>query len=254
MEIKARFDHFNINVTDLERSLAFYDRALGLKEISRKQADDGSFILAYLGDGETGFRLELTWLRDHAAMKAGKGSEIKAAIADGKTFLTICGGYQMLGSYYRTWDGKQCDFIGAIDYYTVGAKERMIGNTLFECLPESGGSTVVGFENHSGRTYLGKGVEPLGKMIKGCGNNGEDGTEGHGNANKIEVILKFSENCIRLYIIDDGTGCDKIVPDFGLKGMKEKINSIGGNIEFSSLPGNGFSVKAYIPVEVINYD
>ena len=45
MEIKARFDHFNINVTDLERSLAFYDRALGLKEISRKQADDGSFIL-----------------------------------------------------------------------------------------------------------------------------------------------------------------------------------------------------------------
>ena len=47
MEIKARFDHFNINVTDLERSLAFYDRALGLKEISRKQADDGSFILAY---------------------------------------------------------------------------------------------------------------------------------------------------------------------------------------------------------------
>ena len=64
MKIKARFDHFNINVTDLERSLAFYDRALGLKEISRKQADDGSFILAYLGDGETGFRLELTWLRD----------------------------------------------------------------------------------------------------------------------------------------------------------------------------------------------
>ena len=57
MEIKARFDHFNINVTDLERSLAFYDRALGLKEISRKQADDGSFILAYLGDGETGFRI-----------------------------------------------------------------------------------------------------------------------------------------------------------------------------------------------------
>lgn len=76
----------------------------------------------------------------------------------------------------------------------------------------------------------------------------------HGKANKIEVIIKFSENCIRLYIIDDGTGCDKIVPDFGLKGMKEKINSIGGNIEFSSLPGNGFSVKAYIPVEVINYD
>lgn len=64
MEIKSRFDHFNINVTDLERSLDFYDRALGLQELSRKEAADGSFVLVYLGDGETGFRLELTWLRD----------------------------------------------------------------------------------------------------------------------------------------------------------------------------------------------
>lgn len=84
----------------------------------------------------------------------------------------------MLGSYYRTWDGKQCDFIGAIDYYTVGSKERMIGNFLFECLPESGGSTVVGFENHSGKTYLGSGVSPLGKVLVGGGNNGENGYEG----------------------------------------------------------------------------
>ena len=66
MEIKIRFDHFNINVTDLGRSLQFYDKALGLKETGRKEAGDGSFILVYLGDGETGFRLELTWLRDHA--------------------------------------------------------------------------------------------------------------------------------------------------------------------------------------------
>ena len=67
MEIKGRFDHFNINVTDLDRSLAFYREALGLHEIKRKEAADGSFVLAYLGDDRTGFRLELTWLRDHAA-------------------------------------------------------------------------------------------------------------------------------------------------------------------------------------------
>ena len=79
---------------------------------------------------------------------------------------------------HRDANGKQCDFIGAIDYYTVGAKERMIGNTIFECLPESGGSTVVGFENHSGKTYLGSGVSPLGKVLVGGGNNGEDGFEG----------------------------------------------------------------------------
>lgn len=65
MEIKSRFDHFNINVTDLARSLDFYDKALGLKEVGRKEASDGSFTLVYLGDGQTPFRLELTWLRDH---------------------------------------------------------------------------------------------------------------------------------------------------------------------------------------------
>ncbi|MFT4071195.1 MAG: VOC family protein [Dysgonamonadaceae bacterium] len=67
MEIKARFDHFNINVTNLEQSIAFYQKALGLTEARRKSADDGSFILVYLTDKTTGFLLELTWLRDHAA-------------------------------------------------------------------------------------------------------------------------------------------------------------------------------------------
>lgn len=64
MEIKARFDHFNINVVDLEKSISFYKEALGLKEHHRKVAEDGSFILVYLGDEQTGFLLELTWLRD----------------------------------------------------------------------------------------------------------------------------------------------------------------------------------------------
>ncbi len=63
--IKARFDHFNINVTDLDKSLTFYDKALGLKEHHRKEAKDGSYILVYLTDETTGFFLELTWLRDH---------------------------------------------------------------------------------------------------------------------------------------------------------------------------------------------
>lgn len=64
MEIKSRFDHFNINVLDLERSIAFYGKALGLKEHHRKEAADGSFILVYLTDGVSPFLLELTWLRD----------------------------------------------------------------------------------------------------------------------------------------------------------------------------------------------
>ncbi len=65
MEIKGRFDHFNINVTDLDKSIAFYNKALGLREVKRKEAGDGSFILVYLSDGVSPFSLELTWLRDH---------------------------------------------------------------------------------------------------------------------------------------------------------------------------------------------
>lgn len=64
MEIKARFDHFNINVLDLQRSIAFYEKALGLKEHHRKEASDGSFILVYLADDQGNFLQELTWLRD----------------------------------------------------------------------------------------------------------------------------------------------------------------------------------------------
>lgn len=65
MKVKGRFDHFNINVLDLEKSIEFYDKAMGLKVHHRKEAKDGSFILVYLMDDQTGFLLELTWLRDH---------------------------------------------------------------------------------------------------------------------------------------------------------------------------------------------
>lgn len=64
MEVKGKFDHFNINVLDLEKSISFYNKALGLTEHHRKEASDGSFILVYLTDQQTGFLLELTWLRD----------------------------------------------------------------------------------------------------------------------------------------------------------------------------------------------
>lgn len=64
MQIGARFDHFNINVTDLNKSIAFYEQALGLHEVRRKEASDGSFTLVYMGDDKSNFQLELTWLKD----------------------------------------------------------------------------------------------------------------------------------------------------------------------------------------------
>ena len=108
----------------------------------------------------------------------GKDREIRAAVEDGLPFLAICGGYQMLGSYYETYDGQRCDFIGALDLYTVGSSTRMIGNYSFQCGESSGGSVVVGFENHSGKTWLGSGPQPLGTVLSGYGNNGQDGSEG----------------------------------------------------------------------------
>lgn len=112
-----------------------------------------------------------------ADASANKQDAIKAAIEEEKVFLAICGGYQILGQYYKTWDGQQMDFMGAIDIHTVGQKQRMIGNYMFTC-EALGGEKIVGFENHSGKTYLGDSVKPIGNVLAGYGNNGEDGTEG----------------------------------------------------------------------------
>ncbi len=145
------------------------------------------FDLFFIGGGQD-FEQEVL-LGDLAG---GKTAEIKSAIEDGKTFLAICGGYQMLGQYYKTWDGVQCDFTGALELYTVGSRQRMIGNYMFTC-DELPGVNVVGFENHSGKTYLGSGVKPIGKVLEGFGNNGEDGAEG---ARYKNVFATYSHGCL----------------------------------------------------------
>ena len=127
------------------------------------------FDLFFIGGGQD---FEQQLLMEDLAR--GKAADIRAAVEDGKTFLCICGGYQLMGHYYQPVQGARCDFIGAVDMHTVGAEERMIGNFAFET--EFG--AVVGFENHGGRTRLGEGVLPLGRVLEGFGNNGEDGTEG----------------------------------------------------------------------------
>lgn len=95
MEIKGRFDHFNINVTNLEKSIKFYNKALGLKEIKRKEASDGSFILVYLGDNVTPFSLELTWLRDHAGMPYELGEN------ESHLCMRMEGDYDAMRAYHK---------------------------------------------------------------------------------------------------------------------------------------------------------
>ena len=162
------------NVLCMRKRLGWRGIDANVEEVSIGQKLEASkYDLLFIGGGQD-FEQEVL-LRD---LSSGKAQDIRTAVEEEKTFLAICGGYQMLGEYYKTWDGVQLDFIGAIGVHTIGAKERMIGNYMFRTTPESGDTVVVGFENHSGKTYLSEQVAPLGMMLSGNGNNGEDKTEG----------------------------------------------------------------------------
>lgn len=131
------------------------------------------FDLLFMGGGQD---IERQVIIDD--LKRGADRELKAAMEDGVTTLAICGGFQMLGDYFEDLSGKRWEGLSVLNMYTKDAKERLSGNYKFECTESCGGSTAVGFENHSGRTRLGSGLEPMGRIISGHGNNGEDGTEG----------------------------------------------------------------------------
>ena len=162
------------NIITMKRRLEDRGIKVNIDECSIGQPlNADKYDIFFIGGGQD-FEQEVL-LRD---LSSGKAQDIRTAVEEEKTFLAICGGYQMLGEYYKTWDGVQLDFIGAIGVHTIGAKERMIGNYMFKTTPESGDTVVVGFENHSGKTYLSEQVAPLGMMLSGNGNNGEDKTEG----------------------------------------------------------------------------
>jgi CobQ-like glutamine amidotransferase family enzyme len=104
----------------------------------------------------------------------GHGSVLRDRLADGASLLAICGGYQLLCHEYVTLKGVRVPGVGIFDAVTRASDDRLVGNVLVA----SRWGDVVGFENHSGRTYLGAGVEAMGRVRLGQGNNGEDGTEG----------------------------------------------------------------------------
>lgn len=112
--------------------------------------------------------------------------KIKKMIDDGTPALVICGLYQLFGSYFLTSEGQKIQGMGILDAVTTGGNTRLIGNVVIES--ELFGQ-VVGYENHSGLTVIGSESKALGKVVKGCGNNGTDGYEG--------IIYK---NCIGTYL------------------------------------------------------
>jgi lipid II isoglutaminyl synthase (glutamine-hydrolysing) len=107
-----------------------------------------------------------------------KGAAVRAAVEEGAALLSVCGGYQLLGQSYTTVEGQELPGAGLFDVRSVPGPKRHIGNVLIETNLDGQQRTLVGFENHSGRTYLGHGVQPLGRAVVGAGNNGEDHTEG----------------------------------------------------------------------------
>ncbi|MBE6053998.1 MAG: glutamine amidotransferase [Clostridium sartagoforme] len=108
-------------------------------------------------------------------LKTIKKPALEKYIEDEKLVIAICGGYQLLGNYYMAPTGEKIEGLGILDIYTEGGDTRFIGNTVI--YNEDFNETYVGFENHSGRTYI-NGLKPLGKCLHGYGNNGEDGYEG----------------------------------------------------------------------------
>ena len=172
-------DYLNIyadrgNIAVFERRAAWRGIELEVEEIG--PGDDvraDAYDLLYIGGGQD---------REQALIApdlAAKGESVKAAVEAGAALLAVCGGYQLLGQFYRDRSGAELPGVGLFPLHTVAGERRMIGDVLLECELEPGvRRTLAGFENHAGRTYLDEGAEPLGRVVAGFGNDGESGFEG----------------------------------------------------------------------------
>ncbi len=149
----------------LWRNISVSITAIGLGE----KIDPDHFDLFFVGGGQD--KQQQVIALDLIKRK----QVIHEAAGQGAVILAICGGYQLLGHYYKPHDGDELKGISLLDAFTVAGNRRMIGNVVIK---RSDGSTLVGFENHSGKTFLGKELKALGRVLIGNGNNGEDGLEG----------------------------------------------------------------------------
>jgi lipid II isoglutaminyl synthase (glutamine-hydrolysing) len=162
------------NVLALKRRAEWRGIDIEVREVSTgDELDPTDVDLVFFGGGQD---------REQAVVSPDflrqKGEAVRQAVEDGAALLSVCGGYQLLGSSYTTVDGQELPGAGLFDVHSVPGPKRHIGNVLVETDLDNQRRTLVGFENHSGRTYLGPGTQPLGRAIVGAGNNGEDGTEG----------------------------------------------------------------------------
>ncbi len=162
------------------RGIGFELRGIGLGEPLDPDAHD----LFYIGGGQD--RDQALCARD---MVETKRDALHAAADRGAVVLAVCGGYQLLGHSYQL-GAEELPGAGLVDLRTVREEgPRLIGNCAIEADLGTGTRVIAGFENHGGRTYLGDGESPLGRVLKGHGNNGRDGFEGVRRANVIGTYL-----------------------------------------------------------------
>lgn len=161
------------NILTLKRRCEWRGIKVEIKSITVDTKTNFSDIdILFLGGGSD---REQKIVSDDLTLKRAKN--LKSAIEDGLTVLSICGGYQLLGKYYQTSKGNKLPGIGVLDAWTIAGNRRMIDNVVINAIINGKNFKMVGFENHSGKTYLGN-IKPLGKVIIGNGNNGEDLLEG----------------------------------------------------------------------------
>jgi len=141
--------------------------------------DPSAHDLYFFGGGQDREQIAVA-----ADLQQEKGEVLRQAVENGAALLSICGGYQLLARYYQPFDAARIPGVGLFDAWTEASYLRMIGNLLITISPELTARignvphTLIGFENHSGKTYLGTGCKPLGRVMVGYGNNSHDKTEG----------------------------------------------------------------------------
>jgi CobQ-like glutamine amidotransferase family enzyme len=148
-------------------------------DVEVRAADVGDAIepdevdLIFAGGGQDDQQVAVS--RDLAGRK---GEQLRALAEDDAPMLLVCGTYQLFGHYFRTGTGDELPGIGVLDLHTVAGKRRLIGDALVRSEIGLSPDTLVGFENHSGQTFLGRGCRRLASTVVAGGNNGQDGGEG----------------------------------------------------------------------------
>ncbi|HEU5066013.1 MAG TPA: hypothetical protein VFT86_09110 [Gaiellaceae bacterium] len=162
------------NIAVFQRRVAARGLELAVEPVSvGDELRAGEHDLLYIGGGQD---------REQALIApdlAARGEALREAVAGGAALLAVCGGYQLLGRFYRGRSGVELPGAGLFPLHTAAGERRMIGDCLLECELDPGvRRTLAGFENHAGITRLDEDAEPLGRVVAGFGNDGQSGYEG----------------------------------------------------------------------------